>query len=200
MPPGRKSAAKAARSCYNIGMSAKEKGKSLLVFPEDYTVVDIETTGLCAGKSEIIEISAVKFRGRREEGSFSTLVKPSRPVGYFITRLTGITDEMAAGGADIKDALRGFSDFLGDDIIVGYNVNFDINFLHADMMRHLGVPLTNDFVDVLRFARRLLPQLPDHKQTTVAGYYGISVTGAHRAHADCLICNACLECLRQRQR
>ena len=86
------------------------------------------------------------------------------------------------------------------NLLQGRLVNFDINFLHADMMRHLGVPLTNDFVDVLRFARRLLPQLPDHKQTTVAGYYGISVTGAHRAHADCLICNACLERLRQRQR
>ena len=90
-------------------MSAKEKGKSLLVFPEDYTVVDIETTGLCAGKSEIIEISAVKFRGRREEGSFSTLVKPSRPVGYFITRLTGITF------VGFPEDIAGLT---GDDVVV----------------------------------------------------------------------------------
>ena len=36
-------------------------------------------------------------------------------------------------------------------------------------------------------ARKALPQLPNHKQTTVAQYFGISTDGAHRALKDCEI-------------
>lgn len=54
----------------------------------------------------------------------------------------------------------------------------------------IQLPLANSFVDVLRIARRVLKSLPNHKQTTVAEYYGISTKGAHRAKNDCEICNA----------
>lgn len=82
--------------------NAKKKGKSLMLFPEDYTVVDIETTGLYSGESEIIEISALRYRARRLTDSFTTLVRPQNPVSAFITELTGITDEMARGGAETR--------------------------------------------------------------------------------------------------
>lgn len=183
--------------CYNIAMNIRsDKGKHLEYIPNDYTVVDIETTGLSSAVSEIIEISAIKYRSGAEVDKFSTLVKPKGRVSWFITNLTGITQQMADAGADIEWALSTFSDFLGGDVIVGYNVNFDINFLYDNLMAHLGKPLSNDYVDVLRYARRYLPQLPDHKQTTVAEYFGISVEGAHRAANDCIICNGCLERLR----
>ena len=80
--------------------------------------------------------------------------------------------------------------FVGTDIILGYNVNFDVNFLYDNMVLHLGRPLKNDFMDVLRLTRKALPALYNHKQTTVAAHLGISVEGAHRAEADCIICNA----------
>lgn len=183
--------------CYNIAMNIRsDKGKHLEYIPNDYTVVDIETTGLSSSVSEIIEISAIKYRSGAEVDKFSTLVKPKGRISWFITNLTGITQQMADAGADIVWALSTFSDFLGGDVIVGYNVNFDINFLYDNLMAHLGKPLSNDYVDVLRYARRYLPQLPDHKQTTVAEYFGISVEGAHRAANDCHICNGCLERLR----
>ena len=114
----------------------------------------------------------------------------------FITELTGITDEMARGGTEPEQALRAFRKFAGGDIIVGYNVNFDVNFLYDALYSRLGEVFDNDFVDVLRFARRLLPALSNHRQTTVAGFFGIDVAGAHRAEKDCLICAACLERLR----
>ena len=104
--------------------------------------------------------------------------------------------EMARGGAEPEQALRAFRKFAGGDIIVGYNVNFDVNFLYDALYSRLGEIFDNDFVDVLRFARRLLPALSNHRQTTVAGFFGIDVAGAHRAEKDCLICAACLERLR----
>lgn len=167
------------------------KGKSLYAFPKSYTVVDIETNFAFTPKCEILELSAVRCRNGLPESRFSTLIRPSRPIDPFVVRLTGITDEMAARGADIAPSLKAFGDFVGNDILLGYNVHFDVNIIYDNMAKYLGKPLKNDFVDVLRLARKALPRLSDHRQTTVANFFGISVNGAHRAEKDCLICNAC---------
>lgn len=173
-----------------------QKGHSVNFLPRDYTVVDIETNGLFSGKCEILEISAVKFTEGKKTDAYSTLIKPSRKIDRFITRLTGITDEMAANGVDISKALDGFTQFIKDDILLGYNVNFDINFLYDSLTEHRNMPLSNDWLDVLRLTRKYLPQLENHKQTTVAKYFGINIDGAHRAEKDCLICSALYERLR----
>ena len=73
---------------------------------------------------------------------------------------------------------------------MGYNVNFDIDFLYDNLLRCHGIVFDNDFVDVVRFARRALPDMPRRSQTLVAEHYGISAEGAHRAEVDCEICNA----------
>ncbi|MBD5132820.1 MAG: 3'-5' exonuclease [Clostridiales bacterium] len=172
-------------------MERKFKGKSLFAFPTDYTVVDIETNGLISGVCEIIEVSALKYRNAILQGEFSTLIKPTQPITWFTENLTGITDEMVQNAPDIYGVMQDFYDFVGKDILIGHNVNFDVNFLYDNLWRHNGLVLDNDFVDTLRLARKALPWLHNHKQTTVAAYYGIETTGAHRALRDCEICNAC---------
>ena len=135
--------------------------------PDDYTVVDIETTGLSPAGSEIIEISAIKYRARTAVSEFSTLVRPKGRISRFITNLTGITQQMADGGADIERALLSFGDFLGGDVIVGYNVNFDINFLYDNLMSHFGKPLSNDYTALCAqiSARTSQPQADDRCRT-----------------------------------
>lgn len=169
----------------------RKKGKSRMAFPEDYCVVDIETTGLSPETCEIIEIAAVRYRNGKKAAVFSTFVKPVSPIPAFITSMTGINDAAVKDAPDIAEAVLAFCDFVGNDMIMGYNVNFDINFLYDALLRCHGLYLKNDFVDVLRFSRKALPLLPNRRQTTVAAHYGISVTGAHRAVKDCEICNAC---------
>ncbi len=172
-------------------MERKFKGQSLYAFPSDYTVVDIETNGLMSGICEIIEVSALKVGDEVIRDSFSTLIKPTEPISRFITDLTGITDEMVENAPDVNEVMQNFYGFIGKDILIGHNVNFDVNFLYDSLWLHNGLVLDNPFVDTLRLARRALPYLPDHKQTTVAKHYGISTEGAHRALRDCEICNAC---------
>lgn len=167
------------------------KGNSLYLFPENYTVIDIETSGLSPESCEIIEISALKVRNFETADTFQQLIKPQYPISGFITQLTGISNTMVQNCPCIKDVLPDFSEFIGDDILMGYNVHFDINFLYDNMLKALGTPLTNDFVDVLRFSRKALPQLRHKSQTNVAEYFGISTKGAHRALNDCEICNQC---------
>ena len=171
----------------------KGKGKSVIDFPSTYTVLDIETTGLDPRYCEIIEISAMKYSSGQNIGTFSTLVKPSEPIDEYITSLTGITNDMLKSAPDISEAMQKFYNFVGSDLIVGYNVNFDINFLYDNLLNCRSLILSNSFIDVMRIARKILPGLKNHKQATVADHYGISTAGAHRAAVDCEICNAIFE-------
>ncbi|MBR1747342.1 MAG: 3'-5' exonuclease [Clostridia bacterium] len=165
------------------------RGKSLYLLPEDYTVVDIETSGLSPSVAEIIEISALKCRDRVPIATFSTLVRPDYPVDWFITNLTGITNRMLSDAPKIDDVLDDFYDFLGRDLIIGHNVSFDVNFLYDNFLRRKAWYFRNDFVDVLRLSRKALPTLSSHKQTAIAEYFGLDCTGSHRALRDCEICN-----------
>ena len=60
---------------------------------ENYTVIDIETTGL-RPDDRIIEIGALKIREGEPEDSFSVLVRCGAVIPENIVKLTGITDDM----------------------------------------------------------------------------------------------------------
>ena len=166
------------------------KGQSLWAFPTDYTVVDIETTGMSPEACAIIEVSALRYRDDKLVDTFDTLVNPGCHIDWFSTRLTGIDDRMVYNAPTIDEVMPDFARFVGEDILMGHNVNFDINFLYDNLWRTTGQYLMNDFVDVLRLSRKALPQLPSHKQTALAEYFGIDSLGAHRAGRDCEICQA----------
>lgn len=166
------------------------KGHSLLTFPNDYTVVDIETTGLSPEYDEIIEICAFKYRGSELVNKYSTLVKPDREVNDFITQLTGITNNMLASAPSAVDVMQPLYDFIGSDIIVGHNVNFDINFLYDYCTSILSKPLSNDFVDTMRIARLLHKENKHNRLSDLAKQYNLSYEGAHRAGFDCALTNS----------
>ncbi len=166
-----------------------KKGKSLIKDLDDYTVVDIETTGLDFNFNKILEISALKVRGKCVVDEFSLIINTHEDVSYFIRNLTGITNDMVRNSLELDEVLRKFRDFLGDDIIVGHNVNFDINFLYDNFKEVLNEDLSNDFVDTLRISRRLLPDIPHHRLDDLIEFYGLTPRGKHRALNDCILTN-----------
>lgn len=165
--------------------SRQSKGHSLTKVVSDYTVIDIETTGLDPSFCEIIELAAIRFRGGKPVNSFSSLVRPSEPLDDFITDLTGITNDMLSDAPDIKAALPRFAEFIGQDVLVGHNVNFDINFLYDNFLSYLDRPLSNDFIDTMRLARRLFPDLGHYKLVSLVIFFHIQHDQAHRALSDC---------------
>lgn len=176
-----------------LGKSPREhKGKSLLSFPASYVALDIETTGLDSRFNEIIELAGVKFEDGVETARFQSLVKPEEEIGEFITALTGITNDMVRDAPAIETALPAFLSFVGDSVIVGHNVNFDVNFLY-DKAESLGLPpFSNDFVDTMRVSRRLYKDLKNHKLSTLISHLGVGDTVEHRALSDCLQTQQCL--------
>lgn len=168
----------------------EHKGNSLIKDLDNYVVLDIETTSLDSYYGEILEISAVKVRNKKEVEYFSELIKINNEVGYFTTRLTGITNEMMLNeGKELKEVLQNFKKFLGDDIIIGHNVNFDINFIYDSMQDNLDEYLSNDYIDTLRISRKILPNLKHHKLDDLIDYFNLTKRNEHRALNDCVLTN-----------
>ena len=161
-----------------------QKGMSLLAIPNDYVVLDIETTGLDPDYDYIIEISAMKCVEDKPIATFSTLIKAPFGVSDFIADFTGITNEMLEAAPAISDALPQFLEFLGDSIIIGHNVNFDINFLYDVSLKICGKPLQNDFVDTMRLSRRMFPNEAHNRLSDLIVRFGIGTNVSHRADSD----------------
>lgn len=164
----------------------RNKGKSLLIKADNYTVIDIETTGMSIYNSEIIELSAVRVRDNKIVGEFSSLVCPDNPIPSKITSLTGITNEMVLNKPTIDEILQEYIDFLGDDILLGHNINqFDINILYDTYERIYKKELRNDLIDTLRFVRYCNIDVDNYKLKTLAEYFDIVNEQEHRSLYDC---------------
>lgn len=167
-----RSASAQAKSSTKI--ERKSKGRSIVRIPGHYTVVDTETTGLDPQTDRLIEIAAIRVRAGKEVARFETLVKPGRKLSKAIVDLTGITDGELTNAPEPQDALQDFMDFLRDDIIVAHNANFDVNFLYDSMQRCDMKPLENNFVDTMRLARYICPNLNNYKLATLAKTYRVA--------------------------
>ena len=167
-------------------MLGNTQGKCINRYVPDYTVFDLETTGISRSADDIIEISALRVRGGRITDSFSCLVNPGRPIPYRASQINHITDEMVEDEPGIREILPVFLDFLGDDVLVGHNIcGFDMKFLYRECEKHFHSLPGNDYVDTLKLARVLLLGLPNYRLTTLADHYQLSTRGAHRALNDC---------------
>lgn len=152
-----------------------------------FVVLDLETTGGSAHTCAITEVGALKFKGGACLGTFQTLVNPGDGVRIppDIVYLTGITEAMVAPAPKIESVLPAFAEFIGDAVIVGHNVRFDLGFLRANLARLGYRPLTNRFVDTYALARRLVrEEVPNCKLRTLARHFRTAADPCHRALDD----------------
>lgn len=164
---------------------------------KDFTVVDLETTGLNAARDRIIEIGALKIRNGKIVDSFSELVNPERMISSIITGVTGIDDEMVRQADTIQRILPKFLDFAEEDVLLGHNLQFDYSFLKQN-----AVNLSLDFerlgVDTLKIARAKLKELPSRSLEDLCRYYGIEDKNHHRAFNDVTVTWALYRILEER--
>ncbi len=164
-----------------------------------FVVFDLETTGATPAGSEITEIGAVKVRGGVCLGTFQTLVNPGLAIPPMITMLTGITDALVAPAPTIANVLPTFLEFVGDAVLVGHNISFDIGFTDAALVRTGRERLGNLRVDTLALARRLvLDEVPNLKLATLARHLRAAHTPSHRALDDALATADVLHALLER--
>lgn len=171
-------------------MKRPNKGKSLIELPENFTLIDIETTGLSPYWDEIIEIGAIKCVNCAPVSTYTTLIKPHTPIDEFTEELTGITNEMLENERDISEILPEFIEFIGSDILIAHNAHFDINFLY-DAFEKIDISFSSNFVDTLKLSRLARKDEEHHTLEDLCKRYNIVNEESHRSMSDCY---ATLDC------
>jgi CRISPR-associated protein Cas2 len=77
-------------SQFSKARNAKKRGR--ITLPEDFVVLDLETTGLNSNTDRIIEIAAIKFKMYEPVEEFDQYLHYNKKLPQKIINLTGITD------------------------------------------------------------------------------------------------------------
>ena len=150
-----------------------------------FCILDLETTGGSPAGCAVTEIGTVNFIGGKEQCSFQTLVNPGLAIPPFITILTGITHAMVIEAPPISEVFPQLLEFIGDKVIVGHNVRFDMSFLDAAARRMGYERLSNQTVDTCALARRLVrSEVRNLKLGALAAHFHLPVKPSHRSLED----------------
>lgn len=170
-----------------------------------FVVFDTETTGTAPSKDRIIELGAIRFCNGTPVEKFTTFVNPERPIPTAASDVNHITDDLVADAPTISQVLPSFEAFIGDDILIAHNLEFDLKFLFYSGSQLLD--RKRKYIDTLEQAQRILKKprrkydkefdlwdvdydsdydVEDYKLKTLCEFYNITHPGSHRATADAL--------------
>jgi DNA polymerase III subunit epsilon len=160
----------------------------------NFTVVDLETTGLDPSRDEIISFGTVAVSsGRVIAGEMrSELIRPERMPEADTIRIHGLRESDLAGAPPLEEALPELLDLLAGRVLVAHVASIETGFLRAALERQ-GLELRNPVVDTaglfreLRRLRRSEPGETDPvRLSELARSLGLPVHRPHHAVGDAL--------------
>ncbi|TCN72268.1 exonuclease domain-containing protein [Acetobacteroides hydrogenigenes] len=148
-----------------------------------FAVVDIETSGGDPKRERITEIAIYLLEGGKIVEEFSTLLNPEKSIPSYITKLTGITNEMVRNAPKFYEVAKRIVEITQDAIFVGHNVGFDYGFVQNEFKR-LGYRYRRVTFDTVRVSRKLLPGHASYSLGNLSADLGITLENRHRAAGD----------------
>ena len=149
---------------------------------------------------EIIEIGAVATERGREVGTFSTLVRPTRPLRDFTRELTGLDDADLVTAPELAAALATFYRFVDGRPLVAHNGSgYDFRLLDAAGERTGVLPPDVPRLDSLELAHLVFPRARKGATSNIDGtrppqgrsldelarhFWGVEPRPTHRALDD----------------
>lgn len=150
-----------------------------------YAIVDIETTGGSPASDKITEIAIIIHDGRKITDEFTTLVNPERDIPYYITALTGITNEMVADAPKFYEVARKIVELTDQKTFVAHNSGFDYSFIRNEF-KSLGYKFQREQLCTVKLSRKLIPGLKSYSLGIICNELGIEIRNRHRAAGDAI--------------
>ncbi|HQE02714.1 MAG: type I-E CRISPR-associated endoribonuclease Cas2 [Firmicutes bacterium] len=159
---------KAARRRKALQMTRKRS----YLHPATYAIIDIETTGPSPAEHELRKISVIKIRNGEIQNRFSSQI---------------------SSHSSIRDVLPEFLEFVGKTPIVSHNEEHIYGFLRAACAR-CGLPLfSNQCINILALARRLLDDVDNYRLDTLLEYFKIDASELEESMAIKLLYDKLIE-------
>ncbi len=150
-----------------------------------FAIVDIETTGSWSASTGITEIAILVHDGREVTDSFQSLINPGTPVLPFVTRLTGITNEMLREAPAFPEVAKKIWEMTDACVFVAHSVNFDYSYIHR-AFKELGADFRRKKLCTVRLSRKIFPGYSSYSLGNICSSLGINFLDRHRAMGDAL--------------
>ena len=164
-----------------------------------YAIVDIETTGGSSRLERITEIAIFVHDGTRIIDEYTSLINPERNIPYFITSLTGITNEMVEDAPKFFEVARKIVEMTEGKVFVAHNARFDYSFIRQEF-NMLGYNYKRPLLDTVALSRKLLPGHSSYSLGNLCKDLGIEISGRHRASGDAMATVRLLELLLEKDK
>ena len=161
-----------------------------------FAILDIETTGGSPKTEKITEIAIFFHDGEKVVDEWSTLLNPEKSIPYFITGLTGITNEMVANAPRFYEIAKELVERTENHTIVGHNVKFDYSFIQREF-KNLGFEFERSTLCTIKLGRKIIPGHKSYSLGKLCNDLGIEITDRHRAAGDALATVKLFELLRE---
>lgn len=170
-----------------------------------FVVFDCETTGLDPRKDRMLSIGAVALAGGalRIADSFEAYVLADDVGGREAGAIHGLVpQELRAGGRREDVVVDEFLDYVGDAVLVGHHVAFDLSLIETSLRWSRQPPLLHASVDTETLARRLdTGPLPNHARVAHKRYrlddlaerFELPTVERHTAAGDALVTGMVLQ-------
>ena len=159
-----------------------------------YAVVDIETSGGRAQIDRITEIAIYIHDGEKIVEEFSTLINPETFIPPFITRLTGINNDMVATAPKFYEVAKKIVLMTEGRLFVAHNAPFDYRFIQEEFKR-LGYNYQRQTMCTVRMSRKIIPGMGSYSLGNLCQTLGITINNRNRAAGDALATTKLLELL-----
>ena len=150
-----------------------------------YSIIDIETTGGSPKTEKITEIAIFVHNGTRIVNEFVSLVNPEKNIPYFITQLTGITNEMVAKAPKFHEIARTIVELTENTVFVAHNASFDYGFIRSEFAS-LGYDYQRNLFCTVKMGRKIIPGKKSYSLGNICTELGIKFSDRHRAAGDAL--------------
>lgn len=146
----------------------------------EFTAIDFETA--TGARDSACSVAVVHVADGAVADSYHTLIRPPGNIySSFNISIHGITGEDTEDARDFAGIWPELSSLLSGRIVAAHNAPFDMGVLKACLARY-DLPWPKfSYVDTVAIARRVWPELPNHKLNTVAEHLGL-----HFRHHDAL--------------
>lgn len=149
----------------------------------NFTIVDVETTGGSPFFNRIIEVGLLRVERGEVVEQYQTLINPEMEIPEFISRMTGITDSHVKHKPKFADIAQDLLSKFEDAIFVAHNVSFDYSFLKEEF-RRAGLVFNTDRLCTVRLSRALYKEHKHHNLTAIIERYNFEIKNRHRAFDD----------------
>ncbi len=158
----------------------------------NFVLLDLETTGAAPSYDRITEIALIRFECGVETERWQTLVNPGVSIPSFISRLTGITNDMVQGAPTFEDVASVLYDYLNGAVLAAHNVRFDYGFLKSEYGRR-GAVLRQKVMCTIKLSRTLYPHQDGHSLDAIMARHSLACSARHRAMGDVELVEAYVE-------